>query len=161
MSRNPTKAAENRFCIARKKAASFNDKLNSREGAAEILGIDRTRLARIELGSLIPYPEEVLLMADGYNAPELPNHYCTSCCPIGCRSQQKLEVAELDRLTIQLLAAFRKGGSIKDTLLDITEDGFIDTSERPQLNTVIEYLDGLSKAAGELKLWVKKNLEEV
>ena len=62
MSRNPTKAADNEFCIARKNAASFNDKLNSREGAAEILGIDRTRLARIELGSLSPYPEEAMLM---------------------------------------------------------------------------------------------------
>lgn len=50
MPKNPTKAAANEFCIARKRAASFNDKLNSREGAAEVTSIDRTRLARIELG---------------------------------------------------------------------------------------------------------------
>lgn len=114
MPRNPTKAADNAFCIARKKAAAFNDKLNSREGAAEVLGLDRTRMARIELGSLWPYPEEVLLMADGYNAPELLNHYCCDVCPIGCRSHQRLEVAELDRLTVKLLSAMRKGDDIKD-----------------------------------------------
>ena len=111
MSRSPTKAAGNAFCEARKHAATFNDRLNSREGAAEELSIDRTRLARIELGSLWPYPEEVLLMADCYNAPELLNHFCCNICPIGCRSQQKVEVEELDRLTVKLLAAMRNGDS--------------------------------------------------
>lgn len=160
MSKNPTKAADNAFCIARKKAAAFNDKLNSREGAAEALGLDRTRIARVELGSLFPYPEEVLLMADGYNAPELLNHYCCDLCPIGRRSQQRLEVAELDRLTVKLISAMRRGDDIKGLLLDITEDGVIDTDERPQLERILAYLDGISKAAAELRLWAEKNLGE-
>ncbi|MEG2000571.1 MAG: XRE family transcriptional regulator [Evtepia sp.] len=158
MSRKPTKAAGNAFCIARMGAASFNDRLNSREGASELLGIDRTRLARIELGSLSPYPEEVLLMADGYNAPELLNHYCTSVCPIGCRSLQKYELNELDRLAVKLMVAFRKGESVENIFLDITEDGIIDETERPQLSHVIDYLDKITKTAGELKLWAEKNL---
>ena len=37
MPKNPTIAANNVFCIARKEAASFNDTLNSREGASELL----------------------------------------------------------------------------------------------------------------------------
>ena len=160
MSRNPTKAADNAFCIARKKAAAFNDRLNSREGAAEALGLDRSRMARIELGSLWPYPEEVLLMADGYNAPELLNYYCCDVCPIGCRTHQRLEVAELDRLTVKLMAAMRKGDNIKSMLLDITEDGMIDTDERPQLGQVLAYLDNISRVAAELKLWAEKNLKE-
>lgn len=86
MPKNPTIAANNVFCIARKQAASFNDNLNSREGASEELGIDRTRLARIELGSLNPYPEEVLMMSDVYNAPELNNHYCSRLCPLGIKT---------------------------------------------------------------------------
>lgn len=159
MSKTPTKAAGNVFCEARMAAKAWNDKLASREGAAEVLGIDRTRLARIELGSLSPYPEEVLLMADGYNAPELLNCYCCDVCPIGCRNQQKLELADLDRLTVKLLAAFRKGADIKDSLLEITEDGIISEDEKPELAEVITYLDGISKAAGELKLWAEKNLE--
>ena len=57
-----TKAADNMFCQARYEAAKFNERLSSREGAAEELGVDRTRLARIELGSVTPYPEEVLLI---------------------------------------------------------------------------------------------------
>lgn len=62
MSKYATKAAENMLCQARYEAAKFNGRLSSREGAAEELGVDRTRLARIELGSVIPYPEEVLLI---------------------------------------------------------------------------------------------------
>lgn len=58
MSKYATKAAGNMFCQARYEAAKFNERLSSREGAAEELGVDRTRLARIELGSVIPYPEE-------------------------------------------------------------------------------------------------------
>lgn len=60
MSKYATKAADNMFCQARYEAAKFNERLSSREGAAEELGVDRTRLARIELGSVTPYPEEVL-----------------------------------------------------------------------------------------------------
>lgn len=58
MSKFATKAAGNMFCQARYEAAKFNERLSSREGAAEELGVDRTRLARIELGSVTPYPEE-------------------------------------------------------------------------------------------------------
>lgn len=80
MSKFATKAAGNMFCQARYEAAKFNERLSSREGAAEELGVDRTRLARIELGSVTPYPEEVLLMADIYRAPELKGNYCREMC---------------------------------------------------------------------------------
>ena len=83
MSKYATKAAGNMFCQARYEAAKFNERLGSREGAAEELGVDRTRLARIELGSVTPYPEEVLLMADIYRAPELKGNYCREMCPLG------------------------------------------------------------------------------
>lgn len=158
MPKNPTKAAGNVFCEARMTAKTWNDKLASREGAAEVLSIDRTRLARIELGSLSPYPEEVLLMADGYNAPELLNCYCCDVCPIGCRNQQKLELADLDRLTVKILSACRKSDTVKDSLLEITEDGLIDETERPELAEVIAYFKTLGKAADELELWAQKNL---
>lgn len=79
MSKFATKAADNMFCQARYEAAKSNERLSSREGAAEELGIDRTRLARIELGSTVPYQEEVLLMADMYRAPELRGKLSYSC----------------------------------------------------------------------------------
>lgn len=94
-----TKAADNMFCQARYEAAKFNERLSSREGAAEELGVDRTRLARIELGSVTPYPEEVLLMADIYRAPELKGNYCREMCPLG-KGMPKIEShQDIDRIS--------------------------------------------------------------
>ena len=82
MGTNPTKAADNIYCKCRNEAAKYNDKLNSSEGAAELLGISASTLADSELGitKIIP-ADAIWRMADLYNAPELRNHYCKySCC---------------------------------------------------------------------------------
>lgn len=50
MGTNPTKAAGNIYCQCRKEAAKYNDKLNSREGAAEVLGMSSSTLSDYELG---------------------------------------------------------------------------------------------------------------
>ena len=107
MSKFATKAAANMFCQARYEAAKSNERLSSREGAAEEIGIDRTRLARIELGSTIPYQEEVLLMADCYKAPELKGNYCREMCPLG-KNMPKIENAGLDRISLRMLSSFKK-----------------------------------------------------
>lgn len=78
-----TKAQQNPYYIARIGASECNDSLSSREGALDITGIERTRLARIELDAVTPYPDEVCLMDDAYNAPELLHHYCAHDCQIG------------------------------------------------------------------------------
>ena len=77
MSKKATKALNNPYYIARYNASKNNPNLTSREKTAEILNIDRTRLSRIELGMSVPYPEEVLAMADVYEIPELCNMYCS------------------------------------------------------------------------------------
>lgn len=159
MSRKATKAADNAFYLARMEASSFNDNLNSREGAAEITGIDRTRLARIELGSLVPYPEEVLLMSDVYNSPELCNHFCSKECALGKHTIREIEIADLDRLTLQVLSAFQRIMPLKDTLLEITGDGVISSEEKPKFNQILEALNMISDNAQSLKLWAEKNLK--
>ena len=76
MGKKATKAADNMYYLARSEAAEENSDFSSREKAAELIGIDRTRLARIELDTIPPYPEEVKAMAEAYNMPELCNAYC-------------------------------------------------------------------------------------
>ena len=58
MGKKATKAADNMYYLARSEAAEQNPAFSSREKAAEIIGIDRTRLARIELDTISPYPED-------------------------------------------------------------------------------------------------------
>lgn len=158
MGRRPTKAADNPFCIARLEAAKYNERLFSKEGAAELLGVSVSTLSDYELGitKVVP-PDMVLKMADLYNAPELENYYCTSVCPLG-KDVPKADLADLDRISIKALSTFRKLGETKELLLDITEDGVIDESERPALDKILETLDELEQVAQSLKIWVKKNL---
>ena len=158
MGKHATKAGENIFTQARYNAAKFNDRLNSREGASEELGIDRSRLARIELGSKNPFPDEVLMMADIYSAPKLKNYYCKHMCPLG-KDFPEVKAEGLDRISIKALSSFRKISAAKELLLDITEDGIITEDEKGDLNKVIQTLDEVSEIAQSLRMWAEKNLE--
>lgn len=151
------KTIANAFYQARCKASSHNEQLKSREGAADIMSIDRGRLYRIESGLANPYPEEVHLMADLYNAPELRNFYCTEICLLGC-DIPKVDVQDLDRISIKALSTFKKLGETKELLLDIVEDGVIDENEKSDMQKILETLEELESVAQNLKVWVKKNL---
>lgn len=154
MGREARKAAGNPWYEARKKAAEYDDRLCSREGAAERLGMSVSAVADAELGLTKCMPvDKAVLMADLYNAPNLLNYYCLHECPIGCRHSISDEVVDIDRVTVKLLRSLRvdKLEEIKDTLLDIAEDGKITDDEKPELKAVLEYLDGLAKTVSELK----------
>ena len=77
MGKEPLKENTNVYFQARKRAAMSNDRLFSRENAAELLGISPYTLADYELGNTKVVPvDKVVLMADLYNAPELITGYC-------------------------------------------------------------------------------------
>ena len=160
MGTNPTKAAGNIYCQKRKAAAMYNDRFNSREGAAEVIGVASCTLADWELGNtkVVP-PEKVLLMADAYNAPELMNYYCTHECPLG-RFTPKVEIEELEKVTLKVIASFKNIDGIKDSLIDIAADGQITPEERPQLNDILQFLDDIVQKGQALKLWAEKNLKQ-
>ncbi len=70
MGRDATKAAGNPWYEARMRAAKYNGKLASREGAAEMLGMSVSAVADTALGLTKCMPvEEAVLMADLYNGP--------------------------------------------------------------------------------------------
>ena len=154
MGREASKAAGNPWYEARKKAAEYDDRLCSREGAAERLGMSVSAVADAELGLTKCMPvDKAVLMADLYNAPQLLNYYCLHECPIGCRHSISDEVVDIDRVTVKLLKGLRvdRLEEIKDSLLDIAEDGKITDDEKPELKEVLDYLDSLAKTVSELK----------
>lgn len=156
MGRDAIKAGENPCFQCRKEAAKYNDKLNSREGAAEMLGVSVSSLADYELGitKVIPV-DKVVLMAELYSAPELKAWYCTTECPIG-RSfpMPSANISTVERTTMRLLKQLRQDEvqDIKDSLIEITADGVISEDEKVELAEILDYLDELIKAAGELRL---------
>ena len=157
MGRDATKAGENICFRCRKEAAKYNDRLSSREGAAEMLGVSVSSLADYELGNTKVIPvDKIVLMADLYNAPELKTWYCSSECPIGrtCKEILPGGVSSVELTTLGLLRQLRQENieTVRDTLIDITADGKITDDEKVDLVEILRYLDGLIKAAGELRL---------
>ncbi len=151
-----TKAQSSPYYKARIAAAAYNDDFCSREAAADTVGIERTRLARIELGLICPYPEEVRMMADAYNAPELCNYHCTTDCPIGRETVPKAETGGLEQIAVRVYSALRTADTIREQLIEIAADGVIDDSERPTLAQISARLRRMQAAASELQIYIDK-----
>ncbi len=159
MGKKATKAADNMYYLARSEAAALNPDLSSREKAAEIIGIDRTRLARIELDTIAPYPEEVKAMAEAYNTPELSNSYCARECPIGRGSVSEVSIDDFDRLALKVLGSLKDIDSLRSSLIAISEDGVVDDNERPAFQEILDSLEKISVNAKALQLWAIKNIQ--
>ena len=154
MGREATKAAGNPWYEARKRAAEYDDRLSSREGAAESLGMSVSALADAELGLTKCMPvDKAVLMSDRYNAPQLLNSYCLHECPIGCRQSISDKLLGIERVTVKLLKSLRVDEltELKDNLVDIAADGKITEDEEPELKEIMEYLDELAKTISELQ----------
>lgn len=158
MGKKATKAADNMYYLARCEAADTNDNFSSRESAAEITGIDRTRLARIELDTINPYPEEVLAMAKAYNTPELCNSYCARECPIGKTSVKEVTIDDFDRLALKVLGSLKDIDDLRMSLIAISEDGIISENEQDAFQDILDSLEKISTNAKALQLWAMKNI---
>jgi hypothetical protein len=150
-----TKAHGNPWFEARKNAARYDEKLRSREGAAEALGISVSSVADAELGLTKVMPvEKAVRMADVYNAPYLLNYYCMNECPIGCHHSLSWDVQTIERVTLKLIKQMDTEviDALKCRLVDIAEDGKISEDEKADFSGIIEYLDGLGRTISELKI---------
>ena len=155
--------AETMYFRCRKEAALHNDRLNSRAGAAEALGISESSLAKHELGITKVVPVDlVALMADLYGCPELKANYCKNECPLGRDLTLATEVSPIERVTLNILSGLSTGKieQIKQQLIDIAADGVIDSSEAPQMRGIVDYLGRLSKSVAELQLLWEKQLKD-
>lgn len=165
MGRDAIKACENPCFKCRKEAAKYNDRLYSREGAAELLGVSVSSLADYELGicKVIPV-DKIVLMAELYNAPELKTWYCSTECPIGKSYPLPTDqISSVERTALKLLRKLRQSDieEMTEKLVDIVSDGVVSDDEQVDLEAVLDYVDELIKAAGELKLIGMKLLNEV
>lgn len=162
MGNGGAKENQNVYFRARKEAAEYNERLSSREGAAELLGISPSTLADYELGitKFVPV-DKVVLMADLYNRPELRTGYCKYECPIGKHIPLATSVSGIEGIALRLIREF-DSDKIKDMekkLIDIAADGIISEDEKPTLENILGRLDELSLAISELKLAGEKALK--
>ena len=163
MGNDCTKEIQNVYFRARKNAALYNEKLFSREGAAELLGISTSTLADYELGitKFVPV-DKVVLMADLYNCPELKTGYCKNECPIGKHIPLATSVSGIEGIALRILKGMDSDEvkNIQKSLIDIASDGVITGEEKPVLKEIIQKLEEMALAISELKLVGEKVLKE-
>lgn len=154
----------NVYFKARKKAAMYNERLYSREGAAELLGISVSTLADYELGNTKVVPvDKVVLMADLYNTPELVTWYCMNECPVHGFLPLAVEEKSIQGITLRFLRGFDENvlKTIKEDLIEITEDGIISNEELPRLKAILVKLDNMAEIISEMKIIGEKYIKMV
>lgn len=152
----------NVYFKARKKAAVYNERLYSREGAAELLGISVSTLADYELGNTKVVPvDKVVLMADLYNAPELITWYCMRECPVHGFLTLATEEKSIQGIALRLLRGFNEDELkiMKEELIEITEDGIISNNEIPKLKTILNKLEKMAEIISEMKITSEKYIK--
>lgn len=153
---------ENVYFRARKEAAIYNEKLYSREGAAELLGVSVSTLADYELGITKVVPvDKVVLMAELYNCPELKTGYCKYECPIGKMMPLATKANSIEGVALRLIRELdsEKIQDIKRNVIDIAADGVISEDEKPRLEDMLRKLDELAMVISEIKLAGEKALK--
>ena len=154
MARRSTKENKNMYQLCRESQSL------TREKAAELLGtITEDRIERIEGGKL-PRPDEIVLMAEKYRAPQLCNYYCANECEIGRVSVPEVEAKSLSQITVEMLVTLNRLSNEKDRLLEIAYDGEITGSEIPDFVSFRSNLDEMTAIISSLKLWIDQKLNE-
>ena len=162
MGKGPINENNNVYFRARKKAATYNERLYSREGASELLGISVSTLADYELGNTKVVPvDKVLLMADLYNAPELITGYCRYECPIHGFLPLATEEKNIQGIALRILKGFDEAelAGIKHDLVEISEDGIISNDEVQRMREILKHLEEIAETISELKIVGEKHLK--
>ncbi|MDO4301822.1 MAG: XRE family transcriptional regulator [Clostridia bacterium] len=155
MSRKCEKGCNNPFYMARMRAASINDRLASRFSTSELIAISEKRLMLIEKGTANPYPEEILMMSEAYNAPELENYYCSSVCPL--RAVPAIDSNRtLSEIAISAYQSLKCSKELQEEMMDIVADGRISEDEKIRVQRVIDALEDITKVKEEWANMLKK-----
>ena len=133
----------------------------TREEASEVLGgLTADRIEKIENERSLPHPDEVLVMAEGYKAPHLCNYYCANECPIGQQYVPEIQVKDLSRIVLEMLASLNTAHKLKDRLIEITADGEIQEEEIEEFVQIQDTLEKISITVETLQLWSEQMLAD-
>ncbi len=164
MGRAASKAKKNIYYLARMEAAGKEKAFSSRESASVRLGIERSRLARIELDKISPYPEEVLNMAIEYKAPYLCDDYCKNVCAIGMNRAMGKRPGDkkkesFERLTLRFVSSANSVEEVSRKLIDISKDGKVSREEYESFHKVLSSLNDLAVNIREIKAYIMSDPE--
>ena len=129
----------------------------TREKAAELIpGFSPERIEKLENGRTQMQPEDALALAEYYKAPALRNYYCCEECPIGQVHALRAESKELAQITVETLNALNRLSKSRDRLLEISEDGEVDSDEYADFSEIKATLEKIALSVSNLRLWIEE-----
>lgn len=129
----------------------------SREAASSLLEvIPPERIERIESGKFPAHPDEIVVMAEKYKAPQLCNYYCAHECEIGKQYVPEVRIKDLSQITLEILSSLHNLQKKQERLIEITVDGSVDADEMEDFLDIQEELEKISITVETLQLWSEK-----
>ena len=125
-----------------------------------MLYISADRIEKIENEKSLPHPDEVLIMAEHYKKPNLPNYYCSHECPIGLQYVPEIKEKDLAQIVLEILGMLNSIETQKERLIDITMDGKITEDEFKDFISIQKMLNRVSQTADSLQLWIQNSIVE-
>lgn len=156
MTRESILGKNNPFYKAR--IASNKDDFKNRRDTAENIYISRRRLEEIETGKREPYTDELLIMAEAYDAPYLVEHYCNHICKIGQKFGCKYVEHKGDayKATVMFIKSLKEAEQAKENILEILSDGEVTPDEINMLDEAISKLNETMTDIINLKIALEK-----
>lgn len=135
----------------------------SREQAAGKMSLSVSKLEKIERDELYASAQDIVEMAEVYNAPELCSYFCANECEIG--KQQYLNVSEagdedLAHIAVALLNSVNALNDQRNRFIEMSADDLIDRDELRDLLKIHMSLKQLSEVANTLNVWIKNEIIE-
>ena len=131
----------------------------TREQASELLEcISAERIERIESERYVPHPEEIMVMAEKYKAPNLCNYYCVHECSIGKQYVPEIKIKDLSQIVLEMLASLNSMHKKRDRLIEIAADGEISNDEIADFIFIQDELERISITVETLQLWAERML---
>jgi len=133
----------------------------TREKAGELLeSIPPERIEKIENERSLAHPDEILVMAEKYGAPQMVNYFCSHECPIGRQYVPEVQPKELSQIVLEMLASLNEMERHKNRLIEITVDGKIEGDEVRDFVHIQKDLERISVTVEGLQLWAEQMLSK-
>ena len=154
MPRKSIKKNKTVYQIAREELGYSREKIEDLSGN----DISADRLEKIENEKLRFRPDEIVLLSELYNKPDLCNYYCSHDCKIGESYVPEVKIKDLSQIVLEMIASLNNIQEKQRRLIDITVDGKIDENEIPDFIYIQKELEKISIAVESLQLWTEKML---
>ena len=155
MAKRSTKENKSVYQLAREK-----ENLTREEAEGKCRALTADRIAKIEGDRAVVHPEDVVLMAECYKAPNLCNYYCSHECAIGRDRVPEVKTKELAQIAVETLNALNKMSREKERLLEIVEDGTVRPDEREDFLTIKTTLDKIAVSVRTMQLWIDESVAQ-